>query len=155
MVSKMIAKDINTKMDEIPNAPNPTSPDAGACDARSVVAYELGSSTFHGNPMRGGWIPIFYKHNSDRPTIGDWLCPTCKRLTGNSRSCPHCGLLVLERPRKKPSSIRNMRSWSKWSLETFEDGRQPGCSASAFRETNYSKRAGSRSHNIIHRSTAP
>lgn len=151
----MKSKDINTKIDEIPSAAIPLSPNAGARGANVVGAIEHGSSTFHGSTMRGGWIPIFYKHNSDRPTIGDWLCPTCKRLTGNSRSCPHCGLLVLERPRKKPSSVRNMRSWSKWSLETFEDGRQSGCSASAFRETNYSKRAGSRSHNIIHRGTAP
>jgi len=153
----MKPKNINTKIDEIPNAAIPTSPDAGARGARLVSALEPGSSTFPGKAMRGGWIPIFYQHNSDRPTIGDWICPTCARLTGNSRSCPHCGLLVLERPRKKPSAIRNMRSWSKWSLETFEadDGRQSGCSTQAFRETAYNKRAGKSAHRVIHRGTIP
>jgi len=69
-----------------------------------------GSSTFPGTPTSGGWIPIFAKRSdSARPFQIDWLCPVCKRLTANSRSCPGCGLGVKVSPKTREPLPKRMK----------------------------------------------
>ncbi|MCK9570689.1 hypothetical protein M0R72_17200 [Candidatus Pacearchaeota archaeon] len=72
--------------------------------AQDVLAdHTPGASTFPGTPTSGGWIPILSQpKEGGRPFISDWICPSCKRLTSQSSSCPHCGLRIKETPRIKP-----------------------------------------------------
>lgn len=78
-----------------------------------------GASTFPGTPTSGGWIPILSQpKEGGRPFISDWICPSCKRLTSQSSSCPHCGLRIKETPRIKPNEpfpkekrIYQYRNW--------------------------------------------
>lgn len=68
-----------------------------------LADHTPGASTFPGTPTSGGWIPILSQpKEGGRPFISDWICPVCKRLTSQSRSCPHCGLRIKETPRIKP-----------------------------------------------------
>ena len=85
-----------------------------------------GASTFPGSPTSGGWIPIYAQYSdSERPFLIDWLCPVCKRLAANSRSCPGCGLEVKASPKTREPLPKRMkmqlyRDWDE--LEAFIRG---------------------------------
>lgn len=84
-------------------------------------------STFAGKPMRGGWIPIYTQYEDGAPIITDWICPYCYSLTGQSRTCPHCGLEKQEIPIFKDLSRpeREYKSnYKLWIVEQLrlEDG---------------------------------
>lgn len=100
------------------NTAHPTSPDAGAF-ALGRQPSEHRRSTFPGSPRRGGWIPILSSRDGEKPHVVDWICPICHRLAGQSRSCPGCGLLVMERPIKRREH-KNYRMWAKWSNNLFD-----------------------------------
>jgi hypothetical protein len=69
-----------------------------------LADHTPGASTFPGTPTSGGWIPILSQpKEGGRPFISDWICPSCKRLTAQSRTCPKCGLQIKETPRIKPT----------------------------------------------------
>jgi len=128
--------------------------------AQDVLAdYLPGASTYPGTATRGGWIPILLKIDSVKPMIIDWICPTCKRLLAQSRTCPCCGLEKMAIPRSHPNEplLREKRlyQYRRWADKVFEDGGQSGCTTENFRPASSIQRASSRSHNIIHRGTAP
>jgi hypothetical protein len=116
-------KDINTFVSKEGIAASPTSPDAEAFRP-GRQPLEHGRSTFHGSPVRGGWIPILSTSKYGKPHITDWICPKCTTLVGQSRSCPHCGLLVMERPLKYREE-HNHRAWAKWGNNLFDDDEVP------------------------------
>lgn len=102
------------------NAAYPTSPDAGAFVQGQTALPEHGRSTFPGEPGRGGWVPILSQRDDERPRITDWICPTCHQLTGQSRSCSHCGLIVMDRPIKRREK-HNYRAWAAWGYDLFDN----------------------------------
>lgn len=81
-----------------------------------------GASTFIGTPTRGGWTPILLKIDDfTRPVIHDWICPVCKVLLAGSKTCPKCGLPLLEVPKRTKPLPRRMllfQYW-KWTRELF------------------------------------
>lgn len=94
-----------------------------ASEKDGLADFSTGASTFPGSRMRGGWIPVFLKPAEGRPIISDWICPACKCLTGNYRTCPKCGLEVLTRPHIKAPLQKGARvdQYRKWSYTLFED----------------------------------
>ena len=95
-----------------------------------LAGHYPGTSTFPGTPTSGGWIPIFAQHSdSERPFHVDWLCPVCKRLTANSRSCPCCGLEVKASPKTREPLPKRMRMqiYQNWDeLDAFIKGEDAG-----------------------------
>lgn len=97
--------------------------DNGRLPEKATEKVELagdspGVSTFQGTPGRGGWIPILAQRGNERAFRIDWLCPVCKRLTGNYRTCPKCGLEVLACPTRKDelpkrSKVFQYKRWIK------------------------------------------
>jgi hypothetical protein len=86
-----------------------------------------GTSTFKGEPLRGGWIPVYTKYHFGAPIVTDWICPKCTILISQSRTCPHCGLerlgipiyKDLSRPRRE--HLSNVKSWMEQILDPEED----------------------------------
>jgi hypothetical protein len=83
-----------------------------------------GTSTFKGQPERGGWVPIFTKYRFGSPVITEWICPVCNVLIGQSRTCSHCGLERLGIPSYKDLSRPDREHKSNYKLwfEELEDG---------------------------------
>ncbi len=95
-----------------------------ASEQDGLAGYQPGPSTFPGGRTRGGWIPIMARAEDwQRPFRIDWLCPSCKQLTGNYRTCPKCGLEVLTSPKiKQPLPKRKKHYiYRKWAWELFDD----------------------------------
>ena len=101
-----------------------------ASKAVVLADHTPGASTYPGTRTRGGWIPILLKPKDGRPIISDWICPTCKCLTGNYRCCSHCGLEVLARPRikaplQKGARIYQYRQWADKLFEVDDETTKP------------------------------
>jgi hypothetical protein len=89
------------------------------------------SSTFLGYPDRGGWRPLIALCQTDDENIVfhfiiDWRCPSCKKLTSQSRTCPHCGLAQLEQPvemreRARRDKLDKFKSWIESELFPDEE----------------------------------
>lgn len=80
-------------------------------------------STFVGEPVRGGWKPVYTLYRFGVAVITDWICPVCDRLTCMSRTCPHCGLAVMEIPTMPAKSSRASRSdYAEWIREEIGAG---------------------------------
>jgi len=93
-----------------------------------LADHQPGASTFPGAPTRGGWIPILAKaSDSERTFHIDWLCPRCGRLTAQSKSCPGCGLGVLEHPKRTEPIPKRSRDYQyrKWVLEIIHEDDRP------------------------------
>lgn len=116
-------KDINSSNDIQPVTESPAVEQAVSVDSTG-----LGASTFLGDPLRGGWRPIFLDYPNHKPGHGipeiiDWQCPQCnlpiyKSISGKHK-CMKCGLPVLEYPTIKLSknnfdnrAVR--KSWKTW-----------------------------------------
>lgn len=102
--------------------PDPMPEQASEKDV--LAGHRPGVSTRPGMPTRGGWVPVLLVFESySKPVIIDWICPTCKRLVGQSRSCPKCGLNVKEIPVQKmrpmPKAMKIHR-YRKWANEIFD-----------------------------------
>ena len=95
-----------------------------ASEQGGLAGHSSGASTFPGLPTSGGWVPILAQpKEGGRPFVIDWSCPRCKRLTGNYRSCPHCGLEVLVSPKNDlpiPKG-RKIYGYRRWAAELFEE----------------------------------
>jgi hypothetical protein len=110
-----------------------SEPDVVAQPPQAVSIKEgiSGTSTFRGEPERGGWIPVFTKYNFGAPVITDWICPRCVVLTSKSRTCPHCGLERLEVPvykdrcRPRREHISNVKSWMEQILDPEDEDDGP------------------------------
>ena len=92
-----------------------------ASEQGGLAGHSSGASTFPGERTSGGWIPLMLQPKEGRPIQVDWICPVCNRLTGNYRTCPHCGLEVKTSPRIRdplPKS-KKIKHHRKWALETF------------------------------------
>lgn len=105
-----------------------------------LADHQPGASTFPGTPVRGGWVPILAKaSDSERAFRIDWLCPKCGHLTAQSKSCPGCGLGVLEHPKKTEPIPKRSRDYQyrRWILEIaiHEDDRPRSMGGRSGRET--------------------
>ena len=93
-----------------------------ASEKDELAGHSSGASTFPGERTSGGWIPLMLQPKKGRPIQVDWICPVCNRLTGNYRTCPHCGLEVKTSPRIRdplPKS-KKIKHHKTWALEIFD-----------------------------------
>lgn len=93
-----------------------------ASEQGGLAGHSSGASTFPGERTSGGWIPLMLQPKEGRPIQVDWICPVCNRLTGNYRTCPHCGLEVKTSPRIRdplPKS-KKIKHHKTWALEIFD-----------------------------------
>lgn len=93
-----------------------------ATEKVGLADYGPGASTFPGEPVSGGWIPVLLKIDEfTRPSIIDWICPNCNRLLANSRTCPRCGLGLKVSPRTfDPLPFRSkVQQYKEWAGNAF------------------------------------